>query len=183
MGPSSPAPLYITLEMINLSDTIQNVLRELHKINKLARIVIDEAHCVSQWGHNFRPDYVTLRKVRKLFPNVPYMALTATVTENVKIDVMYNLGIESATIYSQSFNRQNLRYTILPKKGKGRVSEFLDDVVKLINSEYRNQTGIIYTLSRQNCEQLARLLQNQYGLALTTSMPSFHLPQSQYDVL
>src|ERR1700722_16398204 len=104
MGPSSPAPLYITLEMINLSDTIQNVLGELHKINKLARIVIDEAHCVSQWGHNFRPDYVTLRKVRKLFPNVPYMALTATVTENVKVDVMHNLGMEGATVYSQSFN-------------------------------------------------------------------------------
>ena len=93
------------------------------------------------------------------------MALTATATENVKIDIMYNLGMESATVYSQSFNRLNLRYAVLPKKGKGRVSEFLDDVVKLINSEYRNQTGIIYTSSRQNCEQLAQLLQNQYGIS------------------
>ena len=93
------------------------------------------------------------------------MALTATVTENGKIDVMYNLGMESATVYSQSFNRPNLRYAVLLKKGKGRIGEFLDDVVELINSEYRNQTGIIYTLSRQNCEQLAQLLQNQYGIS------------------
>jgi bloom syndrome protein len=93
------------------------------------------------------------------------MALTATATENVKIDVMHNLGMESATVYSQSFNRPNLRYAVLPKKGKGRVSEFLDDVAELINSEYRNQTGIIYTLSRQNCEQLAQILQNQYGIS------------------
>ena len=157
--------LYVTPEMINNSDTIQNVLRQLHKNKKLARIVIDEAHCVSQWGHDFRPDYVALGKVRKLFPNVPYMALTATATENVKVDVMHNLGMEGATVYSQSFNRPNLRYSVRSKKGKAKASEFLDDVVKLINSEYRNQTGIIYTLSRKNCEQLAEMLQTQYGIS------------------
>jgi bloom syndrome protein len=157
--------LYITPEMINLSDTIQNVLRELHRNKKLARIVIDEAHCVSQWGHDFRPDYVALGKVRKLFPNVPYMALTATATENVKVDVMHNLGMEGATVYSQSFNRPNLRYAVRSKKGKAKASEFLDDIAELINSEYRNQCGIIYTLSRKNCEQLAQMLQSQHGIS------------------
>ena len=93
------------------------------------------------------------------------MALTTTVTENVKIDVMYNLGIESTTVYSQSFNRPNLRYTVLLKKGKGRIGEFLDDIIELINSKYRNQTSIIYTLSQQNCEQLVQLLQNQYRIS------------------
>lgn len=157
--------LYITPEMINLSDTMQNVLRQLHRNKKLARIVIDEAHCVSQWGHDFRPDYVALGKVRKLFPNVPYMALTATATENVKVDVMHNLGMEGATVYSQSFNRPNLRYAVRSKKGKAKANEFVEDVVELINSEYKNQTGIIYTLSRKSCEQLAQLLQNQHGIS------------------
>lgn len=157
--------LYITPEMINLSETVQNALRQLHKNKKLARIVIDEAHCVSQWGHDFRPDYVALGKVRKLFPNVPYMALTATATENVKVDVIHNLGMEGATVYSQSFNRPNLRYSVRSKKGKAKASDFLEDVVELINSEYRNQTGIIYTLSRKNCEQLAQMLQNKYGIS------------------
>jgi bloom syndrome protein len=156
--------LYITPEMINLSDTIQNVLRQLHKNKKLARIVIDEAHCVSQWGHDFRPDYVALGKVRKMFPNVPYMALTATATENVKVDVMHNLGMEGATVYSQSFNRPNLRYAVRSKKGKSKANEFLDDVGELINNEYRNQCGIIYTLSRKNCEQLAQTLQSKHGI-------------------
>jgi bloom syndrome protein len=156
--------LYITPEMINLSGTIQNLLTKLHKNKKLARIVIDEAHCVSQWGHDFRPDYVALGKVRKLFPNVPYMALTATATENVKVDVMHNLGMKDATVYSQSFNRPNLHYAVRSKKGKGKAKEFLDDVVELINREYRNQTGIIYTLSRKSCEQLAKMLQTQYGI-------------------
>ena len=157
--------LYITPEMINLSDTIQNVLRQLHKNKKLARIVIDEAHCVSQWGHDFRPDYVALGKVRKMFPNVPYMALTATATENVKVDVMHNLGMEGATVYSQSFNRPNLRYAVRAKKGKAKMNEFSDEVAELIKSEYRNQCGIIYTLSRKNCEHLAQMLQSKHGIS------------------
>src|SRR5258708_27780764 len=104
--------------MITKRNYISTPLSRLNKNKKLARIVIDEAHCVSQWGHDFRPDYVALGKVRKLFPNVPYMALTATATENVKVDVMHNLGMEGATVYSQSFNRPNLRYSVRSKKGK-----------------------------------------------------------------
>ena len=89
--------LYITPEMINKSQTILNVLSSLHKKKRLARIVIDEAHCVSQWGHDFRPDYVALGSVRQRFPGVPFMALTATATENVKVDVMHNLGMGKTT--------------------------------------------------------------------------------------
>jgi len=157
--------LYITPEMINKSGAIQTLLTRLHKNKKLARIVIDEAHCVSQWGHDFRPDYVALGGVRKLFPNVPYMALTATATENVKVDVMHNLGMERATVYAQSFNRPNLYYEVRSKKGKGKAKELLDDISELIHTKYHNQTGIVYTLSRKNCEQMAEKLQDQYGIS------------------
>ena len=108
--------LYITPEMINLSGTIQNVLRQLHKNEKLARIVIDEAHYVSQSGRDFWPDYVALRKVRKLSPNVPYMALTATATENVKVDVMHNLGSRKIT----TSNQVNLVYLLSSPFGSFR---------------------------------------------------------------
>ena len=156
--------LYITPEMINQSHNIQNALSRLHENRKLARIVIDEAHCVSQWGHDFRPDYVALGNVRKLYPSVPLMALTATATANVKVDVMHSLGMENATVYAQSFNRPNLHYEVRSKKGKSKMKDFLADVAELIQKNYRNQTGIIYTLSRNNCEQLAEGLKTDYKL-------------------
>jgi bloom syndrome protein len=156
--------LYITPEMINKSQNILNALSGLHRKKRLARIVIDEAHCVSQWGHDFRPDYVALGEVRARFPGVPFMALTATATENVKIDVMHNLGMENATTFSQSFNRPNLHYEVRSKIGKSKVKDFLDDVAALITSKYPNQTGIIYTLSRKSCEQLAEKLVNEYKI-------------------
>jgi bloom syndrome protein len=156
--------LYITPEMINKSQNILNALSALHRKKRLARIVIDEAHCVSQWGHDFRPDYVALGEVRPRFPGVPFMALTATATENVKLDVMHNLGMENAMPFSQSFNRPNLYYEVRSKKGKTKVKEFLDDIASLIKSNYRNQTGIIYTLSRKNCEQLAEKLAKEHNI-------------------
>lgn len=156
--------LYITPEMINKSESILNALSGLHRKKRLARIVIDEAHCVSQWGHDFRPDYVALGEVRDRFPGVPFMALTATATENVKLDVMHSLSMENATTFSQSFNRPNLHYEVRSKVGRSKVKEFLDDVAGLIKSKYPNQTGIIYTLSRKNCEQLAEKLAKEYKI-------------------
>ena len=157
--------LYITPEMINKSQQILNALSTLHNKKKLARIVIDEAHCVSQWGHDFRPDYVALGEVRLRLPGVPVMALTATATENVKVDVMHNLGMENATPFSQSFNRPNLYYEVRQKKGKGKAKEFLEDIATLMKTTYRNQTGIVYTLSRRSCEQLAEGLAQQHRIS------------------
>ena len=156
--------LYITPEMINKSQNILNALSGLHRKKRLARIVIDEAHCVSQWGHDFRPDYVALGEVRSRFPGVPFMALTATATENVKVDVMHNLGMENATTFSQSFNRPNLYYEVRSKKGRSKAKEFLDDVAALIKSTYPNQTGIIYTLSKKSCEQMAEKLVKEHNI-------------------
>lgn len=145
--------LYVTPEMLNKSPTVINALESLHARNRLARLVIDEAHCVSQWGHDFRPDYKQLGEVRKRFPGVPVMALTATATENVKVDVIHNMGMRGCEEYKQSFNRVNLSYDVRPRK-KG----IIDEIAELINTSYSRKCGIIYCLSRKQCETLAKQL-------------------------
>lgn len=156
--------LYITPEMANKSDALMDALSTVHKNRKLARIVIDEAHCVSQWGHDFRPDYVALGHVRAKFPGVPIMALTATATSNVQLDVETNLKMVNPKKFTQSFNRPNLYYEVRKKKGKGSSKAVLEDMAKLIKSKYRNQSGIIYSLSRKGCEQLAEELRKEHKL-------------------
>ena len=159
---SKPAPeeyiqlLYITPEMVNKSGRVLTELSKLHRRNKLARLVIDEAHCVSQWGHDFRPDYKTLGETRKQFDGVPLMALTATATENVKADVIHNLGMKGCEVFSQSFNRPNLIYHVIPKTGAKNA--VFNDMLAKIENEHRGQPGIVYCLSRKNCETVAEQL-------------------------
>jgi len=150
--------LYVTPEMIGKSSTLTNALAGLHRKKKLARIVIDEAHCVSQWGHDFRDDYKTIGNIRSQYPGVPFIALTATATENVKADCIHNLNMKGCEEYKQSFNRPNLYYEIRSKKGKGVNAEILKSMSDLILRTYKNQTGIVYTLSRKGCEDLAEKL-------------------------
>lgn len=153
--------LYITPEMINKNQTLVRALEKLHRRNQLARLVIDEAHCVSQWGHDFRPDYKELGEVRAKLPGVPLMALTATATENVKVDVMHNLKMSGCEVFLQSFNRPNLTYEVRPK---GKNDEVLASIAETITSSYKNQCGIIYCLSRKTCEKVAEDLQKKYNL-------------------
>lgn len=153
--------LYITPEMIGKNELLLSVFDQLHRKRRLARIVIDEAHCVSQWGHDFRPDYKNLHNLRGRFPGVPFIALTATATKSVKADCIHNLGIEGCKEFKQSFNRPNLYYEILPKKGKGVGVEVLESMCRLILKDFKNQTGIVYTLSRKGCEDLAEKLRSK----------------------
>lgn len=153
--------LYITPEMINKSGALTDIFHNLHKRNKLARVVIDEAHCVSQWGHDFRPDYKALGDVRRQFPGVPVIALTATATENVKVDVIHNLGMEGCEVFTQSFNRPNLTYEV---RIKGKVNDALDDIARTINTFHNGQSGIVYCMSRKNCEKIAEQLRKAYGI-------------------
>lgn len=156
--------LYVTPEMINKSPPMNAALTRLHKKEKLARIVIDEAHCVSQWGHDFRPDYVALGRLRIDFPRVPLMALTATATANVKDDVMTNLGMNGCPVFAQSFNRPNLHYEVRLKRGKGILAKMITEIADLVKKTYRNQTGIIYALSQKGCEDLAQKLINEHHI-------------------
>ncbi|KAI1376378.1 hypothetical protein F4677DRAFT_419761 [Hypoxylon crocopeplum] len=151
--------LYVTPEMINKSQKFLDSLNALYRNKKLARLVIDEAHCVSQWGHDFRPDYKELGSFRYSFPGVPIMALTATATQNVILDVKHNLGIEECSEFSQSFNRPNLHYEVLRKE-----KDNVDAIAELINSKYSGKSGIVYTLARKSAEKIAEKLRG-HGIA------------------
>lgn len=150
--------LYVTPEMINKSTAFLDGLRTLHRNKRLARLVIDEAHCVSQWGHDFRPDYKELGQIRQHFPGVPVIALTATATNNVIIDIQHSLDMQNCKIFSQSFNRPNLYYEVRQKE-----RNCVERIAELINENYYGQTGIVYTLSRKSTEQVSQKL-NDHGI-------------------
>ena len=147
--------LYVTPEKLSSSQKFGSALEALYQRQKLCRFVIDEAHCVSQWGHDFRPDYKKMGFLRQRFPNVPIMALTATATPRVRTDILNQLKIDHSKWFISSFNRSNLRYEILPKPGKKTLNS---EIANLIKSKYKNKSGIIYCLSRKECDETAEEL-------------------------
>lgn len=153
--------LYVTPEMVSRSPAFNEALDSLHRKKKFARLVIDEAHCVSQWGHDFRPDYKTIGQIRQRFPGVPVMALTATATQNVIVDIKHNLGLSNCQVFSQSFNRPNLYYEVRTKKGNPAATM---EIATLIKARYRGVSGIIYTVSRKQAEDVAQKLSNEHGI-------------------
>ncbi|GIX77604.1 bloom syndrome protein homolog [Caerostris extrusa] len=145
--------LYVTPEKISASAKLVSCLENLYARSMIQRFVIDEAHCVSQWGHDFRPDYKKLKVLREKFPNVPMMALTATATQRVRLDILHQLGIPSPKWFLQSFNRPNLKYEIRPK-----TKNVVQDIIKLIHTKFKNMCGIILPF-RNDCDALAENLQ------------------------
>ena len=130
----------------------------LHAV-KLSLIAIDEAHCISEWGHDFRPDYRALQVLRDNFPSVPVIGLTATATERVRQDILNQLRMPDATKFVASFNRPNLTYCVRPKR---RSFEALTELL----SAHRDGSTIIYRFSRQNTEKLAADLRERGYRAL-----------------
>ncbi|XP_038562165.1 Bloom syndrome protein homolog isoform X1 [Micropterus salmoides] len=155
--------LYVTPEKVSASNRLISALQNLYERRLLARFVIDEAHCVSQWGHDFRPDYKRLHELRQKFPNVPMMALTATATPRVQKDILNQLNMTRPQVFTMSFNRTNLKYAVLPKKPK-KVDE---DCITWIKKHYPRDSGIVYCLSRNDCDAMAESLQRAGILALS----------------
>ncbi|KAM4573624.1 recQ-like DNA helicase BLM isoform 1-T1 [Odontesthes bonariensis] len=155
--------LYVTPEKVSASNRLISALQNLYERGLLARFVIDEAHCVSQWGHDFRPDYKKLHELRQKFPSVTLMALTATATPRVQKDILNQLNMTRPQVFTMSFNRANLKYSVLPKKPK-KVDE---DCIGWIKKHYPRDSGIVYCLSRNDCDAMAESLQRAGILALS----------------
>ena len=138
--------LYVAPERLVLPGFVEDLGRW-----NLALIAVDEAHCISEWGHDFRPEYRQLRELRGRFPNVPMMALTATATGRVRGDIVEQLHLRDPRCYVASFNRPNLTYRVLPK------SSGSDQVLDYVAARPRD-CGIVYCQSRKGAESLARRL-------------------------
>ncbi|NXI95404.1 BLM protein, partial [Psophia crepitans] len=152
--------LYVTPEKVCASSRLMSALENLYNRKLLARFVIDEAHCVSQWGHDFRQDYKRLNMLRKKFHSVPMMALTATANPRVQRDIQNQLEMLKPQVFTMSFNRHNLKYDVLPKKPK----KVTMDCLEWIKKYHPHDSGIIYCLSRHECDTTAAILQKE-GLA------------------
>ena len=141
--------LYVAPESLSKQENI-DFFKSIH----ISFLAIDEAHCISEWGHDFRPEYRNLRLILEQFnQRVPIIALTATATPKVQEDIMKNLKITDAKVFKASFNRPNLYYEVRPK-----TSQVDSDIIRFIKQN-ENKSGIIYCLSRKRVEELAQTLQ------------------------
>ncbi|HOZ80350.1 MAG TPA: DNA helicase RecQ [Ferruginibacter sp.] len=142
--------LYVAPETLTKEDNIE-FFRDLN----VSFFAVDEAHCISEWGHDFRPEYRRLREMMEMIkPGAAMIALTATATPKVQSDILRNLGLRNPTIFISSFNRSNLYYEILPKIQKDQT---VKSIVRFI-SQNKGKSGIIYTLNRKTTEELAEML-------------------------
>ncbi|MBV6485632.1 MAG: ATP-dependent DNA helicase RecQ [Flavobacteriales bacterium] len=125
---------------------------EFLKSIKISFFAIDEAHCISEWGHDFRPEYRRLRTIIESIDRVPIIALTATATPKVQEDIQKNLGMSDAKVFKASFNRHNLRYEVRPKK------DVKKEIIRFVKQN-EGKSGIVYCLSRKKVEEIAEFLQ------------------------
>ncbi len=141
--------LYAAPETLKKDETLE-LLRRI----KISFVAVDEAHCISEWGHDFRPEYRRIKQMVKAIDDVPILALTATATPKVQHDIQKNLGMLDAKLFKSSFNRPNLYYEVRPKGRKDIVHKEILTFIKARNGK----SGIIYCLSRKKVEEIAEML-------------------------
>jgi ATP-dependent DNA helicase RecQ len=144
--------LYVAPERLLQSEFEGDVLPRLHAAHGITTLVVDEAHCVSDWGHDFRPEYRQLHRLRAQFPEVPIAAFTATATERVRHDIIQQLALRDPSVHVASFNRPNLYYAVRPKT-KSAYPELLE------HARRNDGAGIVYCLSRKRVDEVAERLQ------------------------
>jgi len=140
--------LYVAPESLIKEEYIDFLQRQT-----ISFVAIDEAHCISEWGHDFRPEYRNLKNIIEKIDNVPIIGLTATATEKVQEDILKTLGMSKAKTFKASFNRPNLFYDVRPK-----TKNINADIIRFIR-QHANKSGIIYCLSRKKVEEIAQVLQ------------------------
>ncbi|MFK7900976.1 MAG: DNA helicase RecQ [Cyclobacteriaceae bacterium] len=138
--------LYVAPESLNKEQNI-NFFKKV----KLSFIAIDEAHCISEWGHDFRPEYRKIKSIAQQLGKLPIIALTATATPKVQLDIIKNLGMEDAKLYKSSFRRKNLFYEVRPK------SDAKKQMIGFVN-KFKGKSGIVYCFSRKKVEEIAEFL-------------------------
>jgi len=148
--------IYVAPERL-LTERFLGLMDYLHERNRIALFAIDEAHCVSQWGHDFRPEYIQLSALHQRYPTVPHIALTATADHLTQREIMSRLGLDAARVFISSFDRPNIRYTVVERDNPRRqLLDFLGG--------HRGAAGIVYCLSRKKVDETAAWLEEQ-GIA------------------
>ncbi|GAB3371533.1 DNA helicase RecQ [Spongiibacter taiwanensis] len=146
--------LYVAPERLMMPRMLDLLAR-----STLALFAIDEAHCVSQWGHDFRPEYIQLSILHERFPDIPRIALTATADRRTQVEIIQRLALEEAEVFNSGFDRPNIRYRIAENQGNAR-----EQLLRFIRNEHEGEAGIVYCLSRKRVDDTAAWLSDK-GLA------------------
>ena len=155
--------IYTTPECLSYRDTIKEKIFQLYNQKKINRVVIDEAHCISKWGYDFRPSYLELVDFRNSVPNVPFMLLTASIRDKVQNDIMDQLNLQEVSVFKNQIDRPNLNISVML-----RTDESFNEIIELLKGKFIDQTGIIYCFSRKQCETMVE------------KMKSYNLPAAYY---
>jgi len=156
-----PRIIFLSPEKYAASDSTKHFLEEIYKLGLIERFVIDEAHCVSMWGHEFRKDYLHLKNLKTKFPEVPTLAMTATATQDYFEDIIKQLNMKETLYFQNSFNRANLMFEVRMKDKRNCVEQ----IAQFINSTYPEKSGIIYTTTIKDAEKVANNLKQIHKMS------------------
>ncbi len=167
--------VYVAPERL-LMPRMLELLDDLYRDRQLALFAIDEAHCVSQWGHDFRPEYLQLSLLHERYQSVPRMALTATADERTRQEIINRLALSDARVFIASFDRPNIRYQIQTKKNSK------EQLLRYLREHHQGDAGIVYCLSRRKTEEVASFLENSGipALAYHAGMPAAQREKNQH---